>query len=342
MLLCAPVLLDRRARRQRDPERGHRRRRRRRCSRASRAARRSRRSRSPSRTASGTRAASRWRRTRSGDGYTLDGDEDVRDRRPHRRPHRRRRPHRGHERRRTASRSSPSPATPPGLTRTALADDGPDPQAGEARVRRRRRRRRSATPGAGWAGAVARRSTRPRSALAERDGRRRAEGARDVGRVREGPRAVRPPDRLVPGDQAQVRRHAARGRVGQVGRVLRGVGRGRGQRRAAGGRQRSPRRTAPTRTSTPRPRTSRSTAASASPGSTTRTSTSSGRRAPRSSSATPRTTASCSRSASASEPTRAQGARNRGFSMSSGCIRAVPTRDCTVTARRRGWRRGSR
>ena len=58
----------------------------------------------------------------------------------------------------------------------------------------------------------------------ERDGRRRAEGARDVGRVREGARAVRPAHRLVPGHQAQVRRHAARGRVGQVGGVLRGVG----------------------------------------------------------------------------------------------------------------------
>ena len=40
----------------------------------------------------------------------------------------------------------------------------------------------------------------------------------------EGARAVRPADRLVPGDQAQVRRHAARGGVGEVGRVLRGAG----------------------------------------------------------------------------------------------------------------------
>jgi len=47
----------------------------------------------------------------------------------------------------------------------------------------------------------------------------------------------RPADRLLPGDQAQVRRHAARGRVGQVGGVLRGVGGGRGQRGAAGGGQ---------------------------------------------------------------------------------------------------------
>ena len=71
----------------------------------------------------------------------------------------------------------------------------------------------------------------------ERDDGRRAEGARHVGRVREGACAVRPSDRFVPGDQAQVRRHAARSRVGQVGRVLRVVGRRRGQRRAAGGRR---------------------------------------------------------------------------------------------------------
>ena len=88
-------------------------------------------------------------------------------------------------------------------------------------------------------------------ALVERDDGRRAEGARDVGRVREGARAVRPADRFVPGDQAQVRRHAARGRVGQVGRVLRVVGRGRGQRRVAGRRRARRRRTARRRTSTP-------------------------------------------------------------------------------------------
>ena len=114
------------------------------------AARRSPRSRSPSRTASGTRRASRWRpsgRRR----LHARRHEDVRDRRPHRRPHRRGRPHRRHHAARTASRSSPSPATRPGLTRTAARDDGPDPQAGPARVLRRRGRSRSATPGAGWA-----------------------------------------------------------------------------------------------------------------------------------------------------------------------------------------------
>ena len=181
----------------------------------------------------------------------------------------------------------------------AARDDGPDPQAGQARVLRRgrdaARRARSrlgravedARPGGGDVG--------------QRDGRRRAEGARDVGRVRQGPRAVRSADRIVPGDQAQVRRHAPRSRVGQVGGVLRGVGGRARTTRSSRSRPAWPRRTAPTPTSTPRPRTSRSTAASASPGSTTRTSTSSGRRAPRSCSATPPTTASSSPSASASD-----------------------------------------
>ena len=248
--------------------------------------------------ASGTRPASRWRRPRPGDGYTLDGEKMfVID---------------GHTadlivvvartagttRRPTASRSSPSPATPTGLTRTPLATMDTDPQAGEARVRRASR----PTPlgDAGQRLARVLEDARPgRGRARQRDDGRRAEGARDVGRVREGARAVRPADRLVPGDQAQVRRHAARGRVGQVGRVLRVVGRRRGQRRAAGGRRARRRRTAPRRTSTPPPRTSRSTVASASRGSTPRTSTSSARRAPRSTSATPRTTASCSPSASA-------------------------------------------
>ena len=52
----------------------------------------------------------------------------------------------------------------------------------------------------------------------------------------EGARAVRSPDRFVPGDQAQVRRHAARGRVGEVGRVLRRLVRGRDERGASLGR----------------------------------------------------------------------------------------------------------
>ena len=100
-------------------------------------------------------------------------------------------------------------------------DDGPDPQAGQARVRRHpgdaHRRGRQ---GLGHAHHRARpRRRQPR----RRAGRWRPEGARDGRRLRQGARAVRPPDRFVPGDQAQVRRHAARGRVGQVRRLLRHV-----------------------------------------------------------------------------------------------------------------------
>src|SRR5581483_10454539 len=142
--------------------------------------------------------------TKSGDGYTLDGTKMfVLD---------------GH----TAD-----------LVLVAARNDGPDPQAGEARVLRharhphRHRRRRLVG---------ARACARPRRRRARRRaGRRRAEGARDGGRVREGARAVRPAHRFVPGHQAQVRRHAARGRVGQVRGVLRGLVRVGAQRRAAVG-----------------------------------------------------------------------------------------------------------
>ncbi len=111
-----------------------------------------------------------------------------------------------------------------------------------------------------------------------RDARwRRHEVARHDGRVRQGPGAVRPADRVVPGDQAQVRRHARRRRGHALDRLLgglvhrcrrpRGVGRGvdhedLDRRRVEAGHGR---------------RRSRSTAASASPGSTTSTCSSSGR-----------------------------------------------------------------
>ena len=299
MLLCAPVLLDRRARGRRDHERGHRRA-------EGRAAARHRvgRDHRHARVHRAERQVGRVGHRDGGEGFGRQlharRHEDVRDRRPHREPRRGRGARSRARAARTASRFFAVDGDAAGLTRTPLATM--DQTRKQARldfdgVAATSARRAPAPVGR----RCRRRSTRPRSAIANEMRRRRAEGARDVGRVREGARAVRPPDRVVPGDQAQVRRHAARGRVGQVGRVLRRVGGRRGQRRAAGGRRASPRPTAPTRTSTPPPRTSRSTAASASPGSTTRTCTSSARRAPRSCSATPRTTASCSRSASASD-----------------------------------------
>ena len=103
-------------------------------------------------------------------------------------------------------------------------------------------------------------------------------GARHGRRVRQGARSVRPADRVVSGDQAQVRRHAARGRVGAIGGLLRAVGGAADERRGADGRHAGQgllRGGLPPRA---RRRTSRSTAGSASPGSTPRTYTSSGRR----------------------------------------------------------------
>ena len=106
-----------------------------------------------------------------------------------------------------------------------------------------------------------------------RDGRHRADDLRRDPGVRQAARAVRRADRLVPGDQAQVRRHADRARAGPVDRLLR---------RAHDRRGRPAPRHAPRRSPRPRPATasgcsarkaSRSTAASATRGSTTCTST---------------------------------------------------------------------
>ena len=221
--------------------------------------------------------------------------EDVRDRRPHRRLHRRAGPQ-GRRRpralRRARRRLRPHPHAP--------VHDGPDPQAGPPRVQRRAGRG-DLQERLRLVGLLHRPRPRQRRP-GGRAGRRGPEGARHVGRVRQGPGAVRAPHRLVPGHQAQVRRHAARGRVGQVGRLLRGLVRSRAERRAAVGGLAWPRPTAPRRTSTRPPRTSRSTAASASRGSTRPTSTSSGPSPPSCCSATPPTTGSCWRSASASDP----------------------------------------
>ena len=151
MLLCAPYFSSVVLAAERDPQRRHRRREAGAAARASRAATRSRRSRSPSRPASGTRPASRWRRRENVGGeftlvgekmFVIDGHTADLDRR--------RRPHRGHDRhrrhlvlhgRRRRRRSDPH----------AALDDGHDAQAGEARVRQRRGRRRSAAPGRGLA-----------------------------------------------------------------------------------------------------------------------------------------------------------------------------------------------
>ena len=226
----------------------------------------------------------------SGDGWILNGHKMFVHRRAHRRPDRGGRPHgqgrlalRGQRRR-------------GGTDPHAAADDGSDPQAGPPRVLRhpglvdrhrgrgRGRPFQDARPGGGGAGG--------------RAGRRGPAGARRVGGVRQDPHPVRPAHRELPGHQAQVRRHAARGRVGQVGGVLRRAGRQPRTPTSSRSWRACRSRTARRRTSTPRRRTSRSTVGSASPGSTRPTCISSGP-SPRSScSAIRRTTASSWHSAS--------------------------------------------
>ena len=102
------------------------------------------------------------------------------------------------------------------------------------------------------------------------------------------PRAVRPPDRLVPGHQAQVRHPAPRGRVAAGPRFPRQPRRSPAASRTRRSRRRSPTSTARPPSPTPPRSASRSTAASATPGSTTRTCTSGGRSRPSFSSARPR------------------------------------------------------
>ena len=73
-----------------------------------------------------------------------------------------------------------------------------------------------------------------RAVPGRRAARRRRQGAGDRGGVRRHADAVRPGHRLVPGDQAPVRGHARRRRVGPVGRAARAVDRGARPGRAAG------------------------------------------------------------------------------------------------------------
>ena len=198
--------------------------------------------------------------------------------------------------------STSSTATPP--TRCSSSAD-----ARRARVLRRGRR-----PGVGRARLDTLDLTRPLASVALRDaravrvgvgrdtaawlsevtdlvrraGRRAARRGRalpgTVGRVRQGPRAVRPPDRLVPGRQAQVRHRVPRGR----GRPVCGF---RGN-RGAGSREPTRRsrrplayvQSVPPPSPMPPRSASRSTAVSATPGSTTRTCTCGARSRPSSSS----------------------------------------------------------
>ena len=111
-----------------------------------------------------------------------------------------------------------------GLTRTPLATMDQTRKQAQARASTGSRRSSSVTAGGGWAGAVqdprpgrGRRSPTRWWAARSSCSTMSVQYAKD--RVQFGR-----PDRLVPGDQAQVRGHAARGRVGEVGGLLRGLG----------------------------------------------------------------------------------------------------------------------
>ena len=109
-------------------------------------------------------------------------------------------------------------------------------------------------------------------ALAAEADRDRPAHAGDGGRVRQGPPAVRPPDRLLPGGLAPLRADAAGDRERALRRLLRRLGRRRRARDAAAGRLDGQGLRLRRRLAGRRRRRSRCTAASASPGSTTCTS----------------------------------------------------------------------
>ena len=197
----------------------------------------------------------------------------------------RRHARRGHARRRRRARcSGPRLAD---LLLVVAGDDVVDRRA-PRRWRRRELSRGARSDPSGRAGALLEHPGRRRPGAPRRGGDRARElawlltaaeaagGAHDcvdaVGRVREGPRPVRPSDRHLPGREAPLREHARRGRA----RHRRGVGRRpcRRRRRPTSSRSRAPpppRSRSPPSTRT-RSCTSRCTAASASRGSTTDTS----------------------------------------------------------------------
>ena len=98
----------------------------------------------------------------------------------------------------------------------------PDPPAGQRRVQRcaRAAAGRARRGGAGDRPCAACRF----GAAGRRTGRGRAASAGSVRGLRQGPAAVRPPDRLLPGDQTQAGRHARRPRARPVHGLPRGLG----------------------------------------------------------------------------------------------------------------------
>ena len=139
-------------------------------------------------------------------------------------------------------RSSGRPSDAAGVTLDAQRGDRPRPaRPPRSTSMRSGRARIVGRPGRSGLGGASARAPAGGGRRGRRDARRRAPVHGDERRVREGTRSVRPADRHVPGDQARLRRDAARGRELPRGDVLRRLG---ARRRCPGrgaGRRRSPR-----------------------------------------------------------------------------------------------------
>ena len=159
--------------------------------------------------------------------------QELRARRPHRRPDRRPGAHARHRAATKGLSFFTVAGDAPGLERRLAQDHGRDAQARAAHLQRRRgeaawaRREAAAAP---FAKTLQQAAVLPR----QRDGRRRRAAARGRARLRQDAHAVRPRDRLLPDDQEQGGRHAGRCRAGEVGGLLRRRGARRGRRRHAG------------------------------------------------------------------------------------------------------------
>ena len=131
--------------------------------------------------------------------------------------------------------AAPVPYAPSADVAVVLADDGVYAMELDRAAARASRRWTSPASSAGCRSirATARRlgdaDARDAAARSRRDvherrsARQRVARARPGGRVREGPRAVRPADRLVPGGEAPLRRHARRRRGHALDGLLGGV-----------------------------------------------------------------------------------------------------------------------
>ena len=156
--------------------------------------------------------------------------------------------------------TAPVPYAPSADIAVVITDDGV--YAMEIDDRPRREPAMDLTRELGWLalrpgrGAPARRRRRSdaaarsrRDLLRGRHARERVARARPGGRVRQGPRAVRPADRVVPGREASVRRHARRRRGHAVDGLLGGLVHRCRRSRSIRSRRRPRRRGAPTRRS---------------------------------------------------------------------------------------------